>query len=120
MSRPLYLSRKCTLAILALAAEFPEVPAHSVRFLLSVQRGDGSWPAFRGDDDGSWTTALAALTLSRVSVDSRVRGTAPHFRRLHHLNSGRLPAWTVDFRLGIVSYKDKTEKLRVGAVRDGN
>jgi hypothetical protein len=62
-----------TLAILALAAEFPEVPAHSVRFLLSVQRRDGSWPAFGGDDDGSWTTALAALTLSRVSVDSRVQ-----------------------------------------------
>ena len=65
-----------TLAILALAAEFPEVSAHSVRFLLSVQRGDGSWPAFRGDDDGSWTTALAALTLSHVSVDSRVREKA--------------------------------------------
>jgi squalene cyclase len=61
-----------TLAILALAAEFPEVPAHSVRFLLSVQRGDGSWPAFKGDDDGSWTTALAALASSRVGGDSRV------------------------------------------------
>src|ERR1017187_9262032 len=61
-----------TLAILALATEVPEVPAHSVRFLLSVQRGDGSWPAFGGDDDGSWTTALAALTLSRVSGRSRV------------------------------------------------
>jgi hypothetical protein len=65
-----------SLAILALAAEFPEGPPHSVRFLLSVQRGDGSWPAFSGDDDGSWTTALAALTLSRVSVDSRVREKA--------------------------------------------
>src|ERR1035441_3043808 len=48
----------------------------TVRFLLSVQRGDGSWPAFSGDDDGSWTTALAALTLSRVSVDSRAREKA--------------------------------------------
>jgi hypothetical protein len=61
-----------TLAILASAAEFPEVPAHSVRFLLSVQRGDGSWPAFKGDDDGSWTTAMAAMALSRVGGDSRV------------------------------------------------
>jgi len=61
-----------TLAILASAAEFPEVPAHSVRFLLSVQRGDGSWPAFKGDDDGSWTTAMAAVALSRVGGDSRV------------------------------------------------
>jgi hypothetical protein len=65
-----------TLAILALAAEFPEVPAHSVRFLLSVQLGDGSWPAFKGDDDGSWTTALAAVALSRVGGDSRVRAKA--------------------------------------------
>src|SRR5260370_2549629 len=65
-----------TLAILALAAKCPEVPAHSVRFLLSVQRGDGSWPAFRGDDDGSWTTALAAVALSRVGGNSRVREKA--------------------------------------------
>jgi hypothetical protein len=27
-------------------------------------------------------------------------------------------AWTVDFRFGIVSYKDKTQKLRVRVVRD--
>jgi len=33
-----------TLAILASAAEFPEVPAHSVRFLLSVQRGTARGP----------------------------------------------------------------------------
>jgi hypothetical protein len=48
------------------------VPAYSVRFLLSEQRGDGSWPAFKGDDDGSWTTALAAVALSRVGGDSKV------------------------------------------------
>lgn len=29
-------------------------------------------------------------------------------------------AWTADFRFGIVSYKDKAEKLRVRAVRGGN
>jgi len=39
---------------------------------LSVQRADGSWPAFKGDDDGSWTTAMAAVALSRVGGDSRM------------------------------------------------
>jgi hypothetical protein len=29
-------------------------------------------------------------------------------------------AWTVDFRFGIVSYKDKTDKLRVRTIRAGN
>jgi squalene cyclase len=59
------------LAILALAAESSAVPDRSMRLLLSLQRPEGSWPAFAGDRDGSWTTALTALTLSRMETDPR-------------------------------------------------
>src|SRR5260370_14334469 len=33
-------------------------------YLLAAQRTDGSWPAFCGDAEGSWATALALCTLN--------------------------------------------------------
>jgi len=39
--------------------------------LESWQKRDGSWPAFAGDDgEGSWATALAAITLAQLGGDS--------------------------------------------------
>lgn len=64
------------LAMLALAAESPDIPDRSMRHLLSLQRREGSWPAFVGDQEGSWTTALTALTLSRIEGDPRPREKA--------------------------------------------
>ena len=64
------------LAILALASEPSAVPNRSMRLLLNLQHRDGSWPAFAGDQDGSWTTALTALTLSRIESDPTPREKA--------------------------------------------
>ena len=45
-------------------------------FLLQNQNPNGSWPVFPGDDeDGSWTTALAAIALRDVAsaIPTRLR-----------------------------------------------
>lgn len=57
------------LAMLALAADSSDIRDRSIRLLLGLQRREGSWPAFAGDQEGSWTTALAALTLSWIEGD---------------------------------------------------
>ena len=51
---------------LAALAFMPDTDNHSaaIAFLLRSQFGDGSWPAFRGDSEGSWTTALAVCALN--------------------------------------------------------
>jgi len=64
------------LAVLALAAEMYGAATRSMSRLLSLQRHDGSWPAFAGDQEGSWTTALAGLTLSRAESAPRPRERA--------------------------------------------
>jgi squalene cyclase len=52
------------LAELALAPERQANSSAAIRFLLKAQLSDGGWPAFLGDSDGSWTTALALCTLN--------------------------------------------------------
>ena len=41
-----------------------------VQKLLEWQNSDGSWPAFVGDIEGSWTTALALSTINVLGSDS--------------------------------------------------
>jgi hypothetical protein len=47
-------------------------------FLGGCQRSDSSWPAFQGDEEGCWATALAVIALARLGGNwSRVqRGAA--------------------------------------------
>jgi len=52
------------LAELALAPERQANSSEAIPFLLKSQLSDGGWPAFLGDSDGSWTTALALCTLN--------------------------------------------------------
>ena len=52
------------LAELALAPERQGNSSAAIPFLLRSQLSDGGWPAFLGDSDGSWTTALALCTLN--------------------------------------------------------
>jgi hypothetical protein len=48
----------------------------AVRFLLGSQRADGGWPAFQGDPQASWTTALALCTLTGANDLSGARERA--------------------------------------------
>lgn len=50
------------LGALALSPEPGSVAIRAVEFLLRCQLPGGSWPAFHGDREGSWTTALALST----------------------------------------------------------
>jgi hypothetical protein len=51
----------------------------AIRFLLHSQRADGGWPAFEGDPEASWTTALALCTLTAVNEISNARERALHW-----------------------------------------
>ena len=51
------------LACLALGTA-TDANAASVRFLRKSQLSDGGWPAFQGDSEGAWTTALALCALT--------------------------------------------------------
>ena len=45
-----------------------------VQKLLEWQNSDGSWPAFVGDGEGSWTTALALSTINILGGDNDAAG----------------------------------------------
>lgn len=53
--------------------------AHTIGALLGSQTPEGSWPAFVGDTDGSWVTALAISTLNIVNDPSDAREKAFHW-----------------------------------------
>lgn len=55
------------LAAFALADETPAKAVVSTQFLLKSQFADGCWPAFEGDSEGSWTTALALCYLNGMT-----------------------------------------------------
>lgn len=57
------------LALLALRLRSTGDRAKGLRFLETCQRADGSWPGFEGDEEGSWATALAVITLIRLGAD---------------------------------------------------
>lgn len=48
----------------------------AIRFMLGSQRTDGGWPAFTGDPEPSWTTALALSTLTAANDVSDARERA--------------------------------------------
>jgi hypothetical protein len=50
------------LGALALSPEPESAAIQAVEFLLRCQLPGGSWPAFHGDREGSWTTGLALST----------------------------------------------------------
>jgi hypothetical protein len=64
------------LCALGLAWEAPANVAITIRFLLENQRVDGGWPAFTGDPEPSWTTALALSTLTVANDVSDARERA--------------------------------------------
>jgi hypothetical protein len=64
------------LAALALGPETEVTGSRAITFLLKSQLSDGSWPAFRGDSEGSWTTALALCTLNATGDFAAAREKA--------------------------------------------
>jgi hypothetical protein len=64
------------LAGLALAWITPANTSSAIQFLLNSQLTDGGWPAFQGDSEASWTTALALCTLTALSETSDARDRA--------------------------------------------
>src|SRR5713101_6208960 len=55
------------LAGLALGSASRGNAVSTVRFLKRSQFSDGGWPAFQGDSEGAWTTALALCTLTALN-----------------------------------------------------
>ena len=78
------------LAELALAPERQASSSAAILFLLKSQLSDGGWPAFLGDSEGSWTTALALCTLNSTGDFTAAREKA--FRWLY-AERGREGHW---------------------------
>ena len=78
------------LAELALAPEMQVSSSAAILFLLKSQLSDGGWPAFLGDSEGSWTTALALCTLNSTGDFTAARDKA--FRWLY-AERGREGHW---------------------------
>ena len=64
------------LGILGAALHSAWKKGRSLEFLLAEQHPDGSWPAFAGDEDPSWATALAGITLGQVEPEMHARQKA--------------------------------------------
>lgn len=68
-----------TLAVLALSSESWNAGRPGIDNLLRLQRRDGAWPAFDGDPDGSWTTALVLCALNGTGDFANSREKAFHW-----------------------------------------
>jgi hypothetical protein len=68
-----------SLAVVALSIDAEDAQRSGVGHLLASQRADGSWPAFHGDSEGSWTTALAICALNATGEFPAAREKAVHW-----------------------------------------
>ena len=64
------------LGALALIGLDEQRSQHALADLLRMQLGHGAWPAFVPDDEPSWTTSLALITLSILAGSSSARDRA--------------------------------------------
>jgi len=68
-----------SLAVMALGSELPHEAISGTDRLLRLQRRDGAWPTFRGDSEGSWTTALVLCALNGMTDFASARERAFHW-----------------------------------------
>lgn len=68
-----------TLAVMALSMESSDAARAGLDLLARMQRRDGAWPAFDGDTDGSWTTALVLCALNGTGEFASAREKAFHW-----------------------------------------
>ena len=62
-----------SLAAMVLSSDSSDASGSGIEQLLRLQRRDGGWPAFLGDSEGSWTTALALCALNQVTDFANAR-----------------------------------------------
>jgi squalene cyclase len=68
-----------SLAAMALSSESSNASGSGIKQLLRLQRRDGGWPAFLGDSEGSWTTALALCALNQMTDFASAREKGFHW-----------------------------------------
>src|SRR3984893_6005088 len=68
-----------SLAAMALSSEASAASGSGIEQLLRLQRRDGGWPAFLGDAEASWTTALALCALNEMTDFAAAREKAFHW-----------------------------------------
>jgi len=68
-----------SLAAMALSSESSDASGSGIEQLLRLQRRDGGWPAFLGDSEGSWTTALALCALNQMTDFASAREKGFHW-----------------------------------------
>src|SRR5580692_11746230 len=68
-----------SLAVMALSTESPNAARSGFDQMLDLQRRDGAWPAFVGDSEASWTTALALCALNGTGEFTSAREKAFHW-----------------------------------------
>jgi hypothetical protein len=68
-----------SLAAIALNSGSSDASRSGIEQLLRLQRRDGGWPAFLGDSEGSWTTALALCALNQMTDFASAREKGFHW-----------------------------------------
>jgi len=68
-----------TLTVMALGTESRDVARSGLDHLSRLQRWDGAWPAFVGDTEASWTTALTLCALNATDEFGSARENAFHW-----------------------------------------
>jgi len=68
-----------SLAVMALTTESSEAAQSGLNHLSDLQRRDGAWPAFVGDTEASWTTALVLSALNATGEFTSARKKAFHW-----------------------------------------
>ena len=67
------------LSVMALSTESVATARLGIAQLLRLQRRDGAWPAFVGDTEASWTTALVLCALNATGEFGSARENAFHW-----------------------------------------
>ena len=99
-------------AILALRRQPSIELAQALQALQRLQNGDGSWPAFIGDEpEGCWTTALAVISLMAARHETKRVGRGIQWL----LNArGREAHWFWQWKLRTVDNKVKFDPAKFG------
>ena len=99
------------LAFLAGTSEAAWNKRLSLQLLLAQQCRDGGWPAFAGDAQPSWTTALAAITLGQAGGEVGARQRALTWLVY---NRGREAHWLWRWKFKLVDTQARVDPDKFG------